>query len=349
MDEFAMGSSNETSYYGPVNNPVEDTLSPGGSSGGSAAAVARGIVPIALGSETGGSVRQPASFCGILGLKPSYGAVSRYGLVAFVSSADQIGPFARTSDDLALIYRVIAGRDPLDSTSVEASAKEDASTRELRIGLPREYFASDLNPEVARVVRECLEFLEEQGNVKVELSLPLTEKATAVYYIISSAEASSNLARFDGVRFGLRQGDGHTLDDLYEETRGAGFGTEVKRRIIMGTHVLSAGYYDEYYSKAAKVRELIRREFESAFEKVDLIIAPTSPTPPFKLGEKVDDPMAMYLSDIYTTPANLAGIPAVSVPFGESSDGRPIGVQFIAPYLHETRLFRIASVLEGRR
>ena len=348
MDEFAMGSSNETSYFGPVKNPVDAGLTPGGSSGGSAAAVARSIVPIALGSETGGSVRQPASFCGIIGLKPSYGAVSRYGLVAFVSSADQIGPFARHAEDLELVYRVIAGRDPLDSTSVAVERSGPAGRGgKYRIGVPEEYFLSELDPEVNGAVLKTVSRLEAEGHEAVKISLPLTEKATPVYYIISGAEASSNLARFDGVRFGLRRGGDAGLDEMYAATRAAGFGTEVKRRIIMGTHVLSAGYYDEYYIKAAKVRELIRREFETAFESVDLIIAPTAPTPPFRLGEKLDDPMLMYLSDIYTTPANLAGIPAVSVPAGVSSDGRPIGVQFIAPYLAENRLFGVASILEG--
>ncbi len=353
MDEFAMGSSNEYSAYGPVKNPVDHTLTPGGSSGGSAAAVARGIVPLAYGSETGGSVRLPASFCGLYGLKPTYGGISRYGLVAYVSSTDQISPMARTVEDLALAYKIPCGRDPHDATSV-AFAHPDYPTslntdRKFRIGIPREYFAGGLQPEVNKVVRDAIDVLSGMGHEFVDISLPLTDKAIAVYYIIASAEASSNLARFDGVRYGLRKGGELSLDEMYRRTRSAGFGREVKRKIMLGTYVLSAGYYDEFYLKAARVRELVRKEFRAAFEKVDLIISPTSPTAAFKLGERVKDPLSMYLSDVYTAPANLAGIPGLSVPFGRTDDGRPVGVQFLAPVFGEVSLFQVAHILSGKR
>lgn len=350
MDEFAMGSSNETSYYGPAKNPVGENLVPGGSSGGSAAVVAQRIVPISFGSETGGSVRQPAAFCGVYGLKPTYGSISRYGLVAFGSSLDQIGPLARNAEDLALAYQVACGRDPNDSTSVafdhpDYTGEIDTDSK-FTIGVPKEYFAEGLDPEVEAAVRDAMAVLEKDGHKVTDISLPLTDKAIAIYYIVACAEASSNLARFDGVRYGLREGRDKELAEMYSETRAAGFGDEVKRRIMLGTYVLSSGYYDAYYLKASKVRELLRREFERTFEKVDLIISPATPTPAFKFGEKLDDPLAMYLSDMYTAPANLAGIPGISVPFGHVGDGRPVGVQFLAGHFNELSLFQIVRILE---
>lgn len=354
MDEFAMGSSNENSYYGPVKNPVDETLSPGGSSGGSAAVVASGIVPIAYGSETGGSVRQPAAMCGVYGLKPSYGAISRYGLVAFASSTDQISPFARNAKDIALAFEVGAGRDINDSTSVDFSHPRNhelAEKRTFKVGLPREYFdQGGLDAEVKKTLDDAIALLKGDGGHQiVELSLPLTSMAIPIYYIITSAEASANLARFDGVKYGLREGGDRALADMYGLTRESGFGAEVKRRIMLGTYVLSSGYYDAYYIKASKVRELMRREYEAAFQKVDVLISPTSPFAAFNLGAKVSDPMAMYLCDVYTAPANLSGIPAISVPFGRTQDGRPIGVQFIAGYMNETVLFQMAHQLMRRR
>ncbi|MDH4156347.1 MAG: Asp-tRNA(Asn)/Glu-tRNA(Gln) amidotransferase subunit GatA [candidate division Zixibacteria bacterium] len=350
MDEFGMGSSNENSYFGPVKNPVNHELVPGGSSGGSAAAVAQGIVPIAYGSDTGGSIRQPAAFCGVYGLKPTYGSVSRYGLVAFGSSLDQIGPLARNARDLALGYQAICGRDDHDATSADCGHPDDTveikTGRKFKIGIPAEYFAEGLDPEVETVVRDVIELLEKAGQTFTDISLPLTDKAIAAYYIVANAEASSNLARYDGVRYGLREGGDGELADMYAATRTAGFGDEVKRRIMLGTYALSAGYYDAYYLKASRVRELIRRDFRKAFEKVDLIITPTTPTLAFRLGEKIDDPLAMYLSDVYTVPVNLAGIPAISVPGGHSSDGRPVGVQFTAPRFDELALFQMALCLE---
>lgn len=349
LDEFAMGSSNENSFYGPVKNPVRHDLAPGGSSGGSAAVVAAGIVPVSFGSETGGSVRQPASFCGILGLKPTYGAISRYGLVAFASSTDQISPFAATAKDLALVYQVVAGRDSRDSTSVPfhhpAYAENLAISRPLTIGIPKEYFAQGLDSDVGAQVQSAIRLLEKEGHTFVEIELPLTPMAIPIYYIIASAEASANLARFDGVRFGLRESGDQSLQSMYGDTRNRGFGREVKRRIMLGTYVLSSGYYDAYYRKASQVRELMRREYVNAFETVDLIISPTSPTAAFKLGERSSDPLAMYLSDVYTAPANLVGIPAISVPHGTVADGRPVGIQFIAPYFGELTLFQIADQL----
>lgn len=350
MDEFAMGSSNENSYFGPVKNPIDNSLAPGGSSGGSAAAVAQKIVPIAYGSETGGSVRQPASFCGTYGLKPTYGGISRYGLVAFASSTDQISPFARTVRDLARAYKVPSGRDECDSTSVAHEHPNYPemleSDRKFRIGIPKEYFAEGLEKEVEEKVRSAIATLESDGHNFVEVSLPMTDNAIAVYYVVICAEASSNLARFDGVKFGLRMGGDKPLIDMYRETRGVGFGPEVKRRIMLGTYVLSSGYYEAYYHRAGQVRELMRREFDEAFKKVDLIISPTSPTTAFRLGERIEDLLAMYLSDVYTCPSSLTGNPALSVPCGSDSRGRPVGVQFIAPYFNETALFQIARRLE---
>ncbi|MFZ1683633.1 MAG: Asp-tRNA(Asn)/Glu-tRNA(Gln) amidotransferase subunit GatA [Candidatus Zixiibacteriota bacterium] len=351
MDEFAMGSSNENSYDGPVKNPVRHDLAPGGSSGGSCASVAQKVVPLALGSETGGSVRQPASLCGVFGLKPSYGAVSRYGLVALASSTDQIGQVARSTEDLALLFSVIAGKDKKDSTSVNLSNSDYVSNlktnRKFRIGIPKEYFGEGLSPEVAGVVDNAKTALTKAGHTFVDISLPRTDKAIAVYYVIMCAEASANLARFDGVIFGLRESGDKSLVEMYSDTRDKGFGIEAKRRIMLGTYALSSGYYDAYYLKAASVRELLRREIAEAFDSVDLIISPTSPTPPFKLGEKINDPLAMYLSDIYTVTANLTGIPAISVPYGTTSDGLPVGVQFMAKYLDELSLFQISHILES--
>ena len=351
MDEFAMGSSTENSYYGPAKNPHGKNLVPGGSSGGSAAAVAQGIVPIAYGSETGGSVRQPASFCGVYGMKPSYGGISRYGLVAFASSTDQISPFARTAEDTALAFGAVCGRDPQDSTSVAFDHPNYplslTAQKKFKIGIPKEYFAEGLDPEVNAVVQKCIAELKKAGHSFAEISLPMTDKGVAVYYIVAPAEASANLARFDGVKYGLRKSGDKALADMYGDTRAGGFGAEVKRRIMLGTYVLSSGYYDAYYIKASKVRELMRREFEEAFKSVDLIISPTAPTPAFAIGDKIDDPLAMYLSDAYTIPACLAGIPAISIPYGKSSDGRPIGVQFTAAGFNELELFQMARVVEG--
>ncbi|MBI5267603.1 MAG: Asp-tRNA(Asn)/Glu-tRNA(Gln) amidotransferase subunit GatA [candidate division Zixibacteria bacterium] len=350
MDEFAMGSSNENSYYGPVKNPRFPDRVPGGSSGGSAASVAQGIVPLAFGSETGGSVRQPASFCGVYGMKPSYGGISRYGLVAFASSTDQISPIARNVADLATVFKVTCGRDPRDSTSVAFDHPDYPNRLERKekftIGIPREYFAEGLDPEVNAVVQKCISELKKAGHSFIDISLPMTDKGVAVYYIVAPAEASANLARFDGVKYGLRKSGDKELADMYGDTRASGFGAEVKRRIMLGTYVLSSGYYDAYYIKASKVRELMRCEFEEVFRAVDLIISPTAPTPAFRIGEKIDDPLAMYLSDAYTIPASLAGIPAISIPYGSASDGRPIGVQFTAGGFNELALFQVAKMME---
>jgi aspartyl-tRNA(Asn)/glutamyl-tRNA(Gln) amidotransferase subunit A len=353
MDEFAMGSSTENSYYGPAKNPHRHSLVTGGSSGGSAASVAQGIVPLAFGSETGGSVRQPASFCGVYGMKPSYGGISRYGLVAFASSTDQISPIARHATDIALVYKVVCGRDPKDSTSVAFDhpnyPEQMKVDRKFTIGVPKEYMGYGLDPKVKRVVEECITQLGKAGHTFVDIKLPMTDKGVAVYYIVAPAEASANLARFDGVKYGLRKSGDKELADMYGDTRASGFGAEVKRRIMLGTYVLSSGYYDAYYIKASKVRELMRRELESAFTKVDLIISPTAPTPAFKIGEKIDDPLAMYLSDAYTIPACLAGIPAISIPYGSAADGRPVGVQFTAAGFNELALFQMAKMMEGLR
>jgi len=350
LDQFGMGSSNENSHYGPVKNPLGKDLVPGGSSGGSAAAVAQEIVPLALGSETGGSVRQPAAFCGLFGLKPTYGAVSRYGLVAYGSSLDQIGPFARNAGDLALLYSVICGHDVRDSTSIEREhpdyTKSLNSDRKLKIGWPKEYFTDGLDADIRQAVTGAAELLVKNGHEIKEISLPLSDKAIAAYYITATAEASANLARYDGVKYGLREAGDKSLIEMYKQTRSQGFSDEVKRRIMLGTFVLSSGYYDAYYDKASRVRELIRREFDAAFNDVDLIIAPTTPTPPFKFGEKLEDPLAMYLTDIYVAPTNLAGITAISIPFKKTDTDLPIGVQFIGPQFGEQTLFQIARELE---
>ncbi len=350
-DEFAMGSSNENSAFRPVHNPRDKSRVPGGSSGGSAAAVAAGMAVATLGSDTGGSIRQPASFCGVVGLKPTYGRVSRYGLIAFASSLDHIGPFARTVKDAAMMLRTIAGRDPMDSTSAEVSvpdyvAELDKPVAGLRVGVAKEYFGEGLDPEVRAAVEAAIQKLAELGCEVIPVSLPHTEYAIPAYYIVATAEASSNLARYDGVRYGFRAPQARTLAEMYRRTRDGGFGVEVKRRIMLGTYALSAGYYDAYYLKAQKVRTLLARDFEDAFKKVDVIAAPTSPTPAFRLGEKVNDPLAMYLADIYTVTANLAGVPGISVPCGESHEKLPIGLQLFARHFDESTLLRVAHAYE---
>ena len=353
-DEFAMGSSNENSAFGPVKNPWDTSRVPGGSSGGSAAAVASGVVPVALGSDTGGSVRQPASLCGIVGLKPTYGRNSRYGLVAFGSSLDQVGIFGRTVGDVARILKVTAGRDPKDATTADAPvpdyvAELTGDVQGLRIGVPRALFGEGLNPEVRVAVENAIETYRELGAEIVDVELPHAKYCIAVYYIIATAEASSNLARYDGVRYGFRAEDTPELRAMYRRTRDQGFGAEVKRRVMLGTYVLSAGYYDAYYRKAQQVRSLLKEDFRKAFETCEAIITPTSPTPAFLLGEKVDDPLAMYLNDIYTVTANLAGIPGLNVPCGLSSSRLPIGFQLVGPYWSEAQLFKIADAYERAR
>jgi aspartyl-tRNA(Asn)/glutamyl-tRNA(Gln) amidotransferase subunit A len=349
-DEFAMGSSTENSAFGPVRNPVALDRVPGGSSGGSGAAVAQGTAVLALGSDTGGSIRQPASFCGVTGITPTYGRVSRYGLIAFASSLDHIGPFARNVKDAAQLLQVIAGRDEMDATSAFAPVPDyagllDGKVKGLRVGLPREYFqgvAGETGDRIARGV----ETLRKLGCDIQEISLPATDYAVATYYIICTAEASSNLARFDGVRYTTRAKDPATLIDMYRSTRGEGFGAECKRRIMLGTYVLSAGYYDAYYLKAQKVRGLIARDFARAFEQVDAIVTPVSPSPAFKLGEKIDDPLEMYLSDIYTLTGSLAGIPCMSVPCGSTAAGLPVGMQILTRHFDETGMLRLAHAFE---
>ena len=356
MDELAMGSSTENSAFGPARNPWDPTRTPGGSSGGSAVAVASGMTPGALGSDTGGSIRQPAAFTGTVGIKPTYGRVSRYGLIAFASSLDQVGPFASDVRGAARILGVIAGRDPHDATSLDApvGAYEEACGRDiagLRVGIPEEYFAAGTDPLVEASVRAAIRGLEGQGCSVRPVSLPHTSAAVATYYVLATAECSSNLARFDGVRFGLRVDPKKDLKALYEATRGAGFGREVKRRIMLGTYVLSAGYYDAYYLRAQRVRTLIRRDFDEAFRDVDLIATPVSPVVAFRLGEKIDDPLAMYLADIDTLPASLAGLPALSVPCAPvlvpgAASPLPVGLQLIGPALEEARLCAVAHAWE---
>jgi len=349
-DEFAMGSSTENSAFGPVRNPVALDRVPGGSSGGSAAAVAQGTAVVALGSDTGGSIRQPASFCGVVGVTPTYGRVSRYGLTAFASSLDHIGPFARSVSDAATVLGVIAGRDPSDATSAAAPVPDyraaiDGRVKGVKLGLPREYL-KDLTSETGEVIERGVERLRGLGCEVREISLPATGYAIATYYVIATAEASSNLARYDGVRYTFRSESSGTLADLYRNTRGEGFGAECKRRIMLGTYVLSHGYYDAYYLKAQKVRTLIARDFEHAFQQVDAVVAPVSPFPAFKLGEKVDDPLAMYLSDIYTITGSLAGIPCMSVPSGATRAGLPVGLQILTRHFDEPGMFRLAGALE---
>jgi aspartyl-tRNA(Asn)/glutamyl-tRNA(Gln) amidotransferase subunit A len=348
-DEFAMGSSTENSAYGPVRNPVALDRVPGGSSGGSAAAVAQGTAVVALGSDTGGSVRQPASFCGVVGVTPTYGRVSRYGLVAFASSLDHIGPFARTVRDAALLLQTIAGRDECDSTSAFAPVPNyvgelDGKVAGMKIGLPREYFEG-LASESGDLILKGVEVFKKLGCEVREISLPVTKYAVPCYYIIATAEASSNLARYDGVRYTIRA-ESETLSDMYRATRGVGFGAECKRRIMLGTYVLSHGYYDAYYLKAQKVRALIADDFRRAFAEVDAIVAPVSPSPAFKIGEKIDDPLEMYLSDIYTITGDLAGIPCMSVPCGKTSEGLPVGMQILTRHFDETGMFRLADAFE---
>jgi aspartyl-tRNA(Asn)/glutamyl-tRNA(Gln) amidotransferase subunit A len=347
MDEFAMGSSNETSYYGVVKNPWNPALVPGGSSGGSAAAVAARLAPAATGTDTGGSIRQPAALCNLTGLKPSYGRVSRYGMIAFASSLDQGGPIARTAEDAALLLNVMAGFDPRDSTSVDEPVPDYTKSlnndiKGLRIGLPKEYFSQGLNPEVMKVIESAIAEFKKLGARVVDVTLPNSQLAIPCYYVLAPAEASSNLSRFDGARYGYRAKDYTDLMDMYCKTRAEGFGAEVKRRIMIGTYALSAGYYDAYYLKAQKLRRLIAEDFRKAFEACDVIMGPTSPTTAFKIGEKSDDPVAMYLNDIYTVPTNLAGLPGMSIPAGFDSRDLPVGLQLIGKYFDEARLLNVA-------
>jgi len=349
MDEFAMGSSNENSGFHVTRNPWDLERVPGGSSGGSAAAVAAGMVPFALGSDTGGSIRQPAAFCGVVGMKPTYGRVSRFGLVAFASSLDQIGPITRTVADNAYLLQAIAGVDPYDSTSADVDVPDYTSAltgdvKGLKIAVPKEYLGEGVDEGVRRAVQNALAQLEALGAAWEEVSLPHSKYAVATYYLLASSEASANLARFDGVRYGVRQ-EADNLMDMYKKTRSAGFGAEVKRRIMLGTFALSSGYYDAYYKKAQKVRTLIKRDFENVLEKYDVIIGPTTPTPAFKIGEKIDDPLTMYANDILTIPVNLAGVPAISVPCG-LSDGLPVGLQIIGKPFDEAMVYRVAFAYE---
>ena len=352
LDEFAMGSSTENSAFGPSRNPWNLAHVPGGSSGGSAAAVAADECAAALGSDTGGSIRQPAAFCGVVGLKPTYGRVSRYGLVAFASSLDQIGPITKCVTDAALLMNVIAGRDGMDSTSADVAvpdylrAFKKKDLKKLRVGVPREFFAEGLDPQVEQAVRAAIEELKTLGGEIKEISLPRTDAAVATYYLIATAEASSNLARYDGVRFGLRSKEAKNLAEMYLKTRAEGFGAEVKRRIMLGTYALSAGYYEAYYGKAQAVRTLIKQDFDAVFKEVDLIVTPVTPTPAFKLGEKLQDPLQMYLSDIYTISVNLAGLPAIAIPCGFSQGGLPIGLQLIGRPFEEEVILRAAHAYE---
>lgn len=346
-DEFAMGSSNENSAFGPVLNPVDKSRVPGGSSGGSAVAVAAGLCDAALGTDTGGSIRQPASFCGMVGLKPTYGRVSRYGLTAFASSFDSIGPFTRSVEDAALILSVMSGHDEMDSTSSRNESEnyldQIDDKKQFKIGIPTEFFGEGIVPEIKNKIEEVIARLKDAGNEIIDIHLPNNQYSIATYYILTTAEASSNLARYDGVRYTARSEQHSDLIDMYTKTRSQGFGNEVKRRIMLGTYVLSAGYYDAYYRKAQKVRRIIKNDFDEAFNKVDIILTPTSPFTAFKLGEKKDNPLQMYLSDIYTTSANLAGIPGINIPIGSDSDGLPIGVQLMANQFNESLMLQAAK------
>jgi len=351
MDEFAMGSSTETSYFGITRNPYALDRIPGGSSGGSAAAVAADECIASIGSDTGGSIRQPAALCSVVGMKPTYGRVSRFGLIAFASSLDQIGPFTKDVEDCAIMMNAIAGYDPRESTSVPLDVPDYTAciSRGIdgwKVGIPKEYFIEGIDPEVMEAMQKAIKTIEGLGAACVEISLPHTEYCLAVYYIIAPAEASSNLARYDGVKYGFRAQDSSDLLDMYKKTRSAGFGAEVKRRIMIGTYALSSGYYDAYYKKASQVRALIKRDFEEAFATCDAILTPTSPTPAFKIGEKMDDPLQMYLSDIFTISTNLAGIPGISVPCGFTKGGLPIGAQFLAGHFEEGKLIQIAAAFE---
>jgi aspartyl-tRNA(Asn)/glutamyl-tRNA(Gln) amidotransferase subunit A len=352
MDEFAMGSSTENSAFGPVLNPVDESKVPGGSSGGSCVAVASGMAHAALGTDTGGSIRQPASFCGVVGLKPTYGRVSRYGLIALSSSFDQIGPFAHTVADAAMVLQVIAGKDERDSTSADVPVPEYAraltkDVKGLRVGLPDEAFGEGLQPEVRHAIERGVDRLRTGGATIKQVSLPHAKYNVSTYYILMTAEASSNLARYDGARYGYRSASARSLSDMYVRSRSEGFGAEAKRRIMLGTYVLSAGYYDAYYRKAQKVRRLIQEDFFRAFESVDCIIMPTSPTTAFSIGEKMDDPLTMYLSDIYTVSANLAGVPAINIPCGADASGLPIGLQVVGKQFDEPMILRVGDYLEA--
>lgn len=355
MDEFAMGSSNENSAYKPCKNPWDVGRVPGGSSGGSAAAVAADLCPLALGTDTGGSIRQPAALCGVSGLKPTYGRVSRYGVIAYASSLDQVGPIARTAEDVALALQIMGGYDAKDSTSLpqvlldfQAACSKDV--RGLRIGVPEEYFSKGLDPAIEALVRKALADLQHEGAQLVPVSLSLTKYAVAVYYLIATAEASSNLARYDGVRYGMRADGAHSLKEMYEKTRQEGFGAEVKRRILLGTYILQSGYYDAYYKRASQVRTLIRQEFMNEFQKCDVIATPTSPVPAFRLGERITDPLTMYLNDIYTISCNLAGLPGISIPCGfvksDTGSQLPAGLQLLGPPLGETTLLQLSAAYQ---
>ncbi|MCI0454713.1 MAG: Asp-tRNA(Asn)/Glu-tRNA(Gln) amidotransferase subunit GatA [Candidatus Dadabacteria bacterium] len=351
MDEFAMGSSTENSYFGPTRNPWDLERVPGGSSGGSAAAVSASLCFASIGTDTGGSIRQPAAFCGITGLKPTYGRVSRFGMIAFASSLDQGGPLTKTVEDAALMLNVFAGGDNKDSTSVHVPVPDYVShlngeIKGIRVGVPKEYFIKGIDFEVEKAVKKAIELVEDLGCSIEEITLPHTEYAVSSYYIIAPSEASSNLARYDGVRYGLRVPDSNSLRDMYNRTRAEGFGAEVKRRIMIGTYALSAGYYDAYYLKAQRVRTLIKRDFEEAFKKVDVIMTPTSPEAAFKIGEKTDDPLKMYLSDIFTIPCNLAGLPGIAIPCGFTSNGLPIGLQILGKPFDEETILRVAHAYE---
>ncbi|MGC8548504.1 MAG: Asp-tRNA(Asn)/Glu-tRNA(Gln) amidotransferase subunit GatA [Acidobacteriaceae bacterium] len=351
-DEFAMGSSNENSAYGVVRNPHAEDCVPGGSSGGSAAAVAAGMAPVTLGTDTGGSIRQPAAFCGVVGVLPTYGRVSRYGLIAFASSLDRVGPLAGNVRDAAEVLGVIAGHDVMDATSSTAPVPDymadlDRGVKGMRLGVPAEYFGEGLDAEVRQAVEEMIKRLNAEGAEVKPISLPHTRYAVPTYYVIATAEASANLARFDGVRYGFRAPEADTLAQMYRKTRDLGFGAEVKRRILLGTYVLSAGYYDAYYKKAQQVRRLLAQDFVNAFAEVDAIVTPTTPTPAFKIGEKSDDPLAMYLADIYTVTANLAGICGASVPCGVSKEGLPIGIQILGKHFDEATVLRVGQAVEG--
>ena len=353
MDEFAMGSSTENSYFGPTRNPWDLERVPGGSSGGSAAATSASICFASVGTDTGGSIRQPAALCGIVGLKPTYGRVSRFGMIAFASSLDQGGPLTKTVEDAALMLNVIAGGDARDSTSVHLPVPDylgrlDGEIKGIKIGIPKEYFIKGIDVEVEGAVKNAIRLIEDLGCPVEEISLPHTEYAVSTYYLIAPSEASSNLARYDGVRYGFRVPDSNSLREMYHRTRAEGFGAEVKRRIMIGTYALSAGYYDAYYLKAQRVRTLIKRDFEEAFKKVDIIITPTSPEVAFKIGEKTDDPLKMYLSDIFTIPCNLAGLPGISIPCGFTSSGLPTGLQILGKPFDEETLLRVAHAYELR-
>jgi len=351
MDEFAMGSSTETSCWGPTRNPWNTEMIPGGSSGGSAAAVASGEAIVALGSDTGGSIRLPAAFCGVTGIKPTYGAISRYGLVAYASSLDQIGPISRDAVDMALMLNLLCGHDPLDSTSVPRTYPDfttflDKPVKGMTLGIPTEFFSKLENPDVSKVLSEARDIYEFLGVKFVELSLPHLDYGIAAYYIIAPSEASSNLARYDGVKYGHRAKEFDGMIDMYCQTRAEGFGPEVKRRIMLGTYALSSGYYDAYYLKAAKVRTLITEDFKNAFGSCDAVFCPTAPSPAFKIGEKIDDPIQMYLTDVFTIPVNMAGLPGVAIPGGFSRDGLPIGFQLIAPHFEEPRLIQLSAAFQ---